>query len=145
MAASVDDLKTTMQEMAKQFAGFQEMMSTSLDKLSSVEAWRTTAQESMETLLKRTTDSTARIDDTAARIQRLEFRLRLRLHRHQCSGKLVNRLHRFILYRSRGSTSIPRQAPRQVWRHRGLIRPWGMAWAEASSERFRLVTAMVRP
>lgn len=49
-------------------------MSTSLDKLSSLEAWRTTAEASMDTLVKRAPNTTAQINDMAAQIQWLEFR-----------------------------------------------------------------------
>jgi hypothetical protein len=49
-------------------------MATSLDKLSTLEAWRVTAEESMGTLLQRSTEMTTRMDETAARIKSLEFR-----------------------------------------------------------------------
>jgi len=67
MAASVDSLKATMESMATQFKGFQDMMATSLDKLSALEAWWVIAKESMGTLLQRSTKTTARIKS-------LEFR-----------------------------------------------------------------------
>jgi hypothetical protein len=53
------------------------MMSTSLDKLSSLEAWRTTAEASMDTLVKRAPNTMARINEMAAWIQWLEFRPQL--------------------------------------------------------------------
>ena len=51
MATTVESLKESLESMAKQFAGFQDMMVTSLDKLGILEAWHTTAEESMGTLL----------------------------------------------------------------------------------------------
>ena len=74
MAATVDSLKATMESMANQFKGFQEMMATSLDKLSVLQAWRVTDHESMGTLLQRSMETTTRMDETAARIKSLEFR-----------------------------------------------------------------------
>jgi hypothetical protein len=61
MAVSVKSLKTTMESMATQFKGFQEMMATSLNKLSALEAWHITTEESMDTLLQRSTETTTRI------------------------------------------------------------------------------------
>jgi DNA repair exonuclease SbcCD ATPase subunit len=74
MAATVESLKATMESMAAQFKGFQEMMATSLDKLSALEAWHTKAEESMGTLLQRTTETTTRMEEMAARVKSLEFR-----------------------------------------------------------------------
>ena len=73
MAASVDSLKATMESMAAQFKGFQDMMATSLDKLSALEAWRVTTEESMGTLLQRSTETTTMMDETTACIKSLEF------------------------------------------------------------------------
>jgi len=74
MAASVEELKETMQSMVGQFAGFQEMMTTTLDKLSALEAWQTTAEESLGTLLQRSSATATRVEETASRVTRLEFR-----------------------------------------------------------------------
>ena len=74
MAASVDELKTTMQAMAKQFAGFQDMMSTALDKLGALETWKETADGSLGTLLQKTAATATRVEETASRVSRLEFR-----------------------------------------------------------------------
>jgi hypothetical protein len=74
LSATVDSLKAAMESMANQFKGFQEMMATSLDKQSALEAWRVTADESMGTLLKRSTETMMQMDETAARIKSLEFR-----------------------------------------------------------------------
>jgi hypothetical protein len=49
------------------------MMAVSLDKLSALEAWRVTAEESIGTLLQRSTEMTTWIDKTVARIKSLEF------------------------------------------------------------------------
>ena len=74
MAASVEELKETMKSMAIQFAGFHEMMTTTLDKLSALEAWQTTAEESLGTLLERSSATATRVKETASRVTRLEFR-----------------------------------------------------------------------
>jgi hypothetical protein len=74
MAVTIESLKATMESMANQFKGFQEMMVTSLDKLSVLEAWRVTTEESMDMLLQRSTETTAWMDETVARIKSLEFR-----------------------------------------------------------------------
>jgi hypothetical protein len=73
LSATVDSLKAAMESMANQFKGFQEMMATSLDKLSVLEAWRVTAEESMGTLFQHSTEMTRRLDETTARIKSLEF------------------------------------------------------------------------
>lgn len=52
MAASVEQLKETLQSMATEFAGFQDMMTTSLDKLKALDTWQVTTEESLGTLLK---------------------------------------------------------------------------------------------
>ncbi|CAD6241764.1 unnamed protein product [Miscanthus lutarioriparius] len=74
MAAFVDELKTTMQAMAKQFDRFQDMMSTALDKLGALETWKETADGSLGTLLQKTTATATRVEETASRVSRLEFR-----------------------------------------------------------------------
>jgi hypothetical protein len=51
MTATFESLKATMESMAVQFKGFQEMMVTSLNKLSALEAWCVTTKESVGTLL----------------------------------------------------------------------------------------------
>jgi hypothetical protein len=61
MATSMEDLKSTMesmaqqlagvQDMAKQFSSLQEVVSTTLDKLQDLEAWRTVAETSMGSML----------------------------------------------------------------------------------------------
>ena len=73
MAASVDELKTTMQAMAMQFAGFQDMMSTALDKLGALETWKETADGSLGTLLQKTTATATQVKETVSRVSRLEF------------------------------------------------------------------------
>jgi hypothetical protein len=75
MAASIEDLKTAMdsmaqqlvgvQDMVKQFAGFQQVMATTLDKLNDLEAWRTMAETSMGSMLRQT-------KDTMTQVQQLE-------------------------------------------------------------------------
>jgi hypothetical protein len=70
MATSIDDLKMTMetmatqlagvQDMVNQFAGFQQMMTTTLDKLNELEAWRTVAETAaVGSAATATTNSTA--------------------------------------------------------------------------------------
>ena len=73
MAASVDELKTTMQAMAMQFAGFQDMMSTALDKLGALETWKETADGSLGSLLQKTTATATQVKETVSRVSRLEF------------------------------------------------------------------------
>jgi hypothetical protein len=61
MSTSIDDSKTTMesmakqlvgvQDMAKQFAGYQKVMATTLDKLNDLEAWRSLAETLMGTMM----------------------------------------------------------------------------------------------
>ena len=67
MATSIDDLKTTMETMAtqlagvqdvvKQFAGLQQMMTTTLDKLNNLEAWRIVVETSMGSMMQRSTET----------------------------------------------------------------------------------------
>lgn len=47
-------------------------MKMTLDMLSALEAWQTMADESMGTLLHHSTETTRRVDETAARIANLE-------------------------------------------------------------------------
>ena len=61
MAASLDDL-------ACKFESFEDMMKQTLDKLSGFEAWRSTADDSLGSLLTKTSE-------TASRLQRLESTL----------------------------------------------------------------------
>jgi hypothetical protein len=61
MTTSIDDLKTTMEAMAKQltgvqdmatqFTGFQKMMTTTLDKLNNLESWRMIVETSMGSMI----------------------------------------------------------------------------------------------
>jgi len=60
--------------MAKQFAGFQDMMSTALDKLGVLETWKETADGSLGTLLQKSTVMATRVVETTSRVSRLEFR-----------------------------------------------------------------------
>jgi hypothetical protein len=53
--------------MAKQFTGFQQMMTMTLDKINDLEAWRTVAETSMGSMMQRSTE-------TATQIQQLEAR-----------------------------------------------------------------------
>lgn len=55
----------SLEELSKQFEGFQDMMQKSLDKLSGLEAWKTAVDESMGTILTKS-------DENAARLLRLE-------------------------------------------------------------------------
>jgi hypothetical protein len=71
MTTSMDDLKATMENMATQFAGlqemakqflvFQQMMTTTLNKLNNLEAWRTIAETSMETMMQQSKETTTRV------------------------------------------------------------------------------------
>lgn len=54
-----------VEELAQQFASFQEMLNESLDKLSGLEAWRGAVDESVGSL-------PLKIDDSAARMMRLK-------------------------------------------------------------------------
>lgn len=69
MAASVEELKSSMDEMKAemqaQFTGFQDLMKTALEKLNGLESWRLSADESFSTLMVQS-------EATAARVQRLE-------------------------------------------------------------------------
>ena len=77
MAASIEDLKTAMdsmaqqlvgvQDMAKQFAGFQKVMATTLDKLNDLEAWRTIAETNMGSRIQQSKDTTTRVQQLEAR------------------------------------------------------------------------------
>ena len=76
MTSLIDDLKTTMdsmaqqltgvQDMVKQFAGFQKMMTTTLDKLNDLEAWRTIAETSMGSMIQQSKDTTTRVQQLEA-------------------------------------------------------------------------------
>jgi hypothetical protein len=71
MATSIDDLKTTMetmakqlarvQDLAKQFAGFQDNMATALDKLNDLQTWRTITETSLESMMQQTKEMTNRV------------------------------------------------------------------------------------
>jgi hypothetical protein len=71
MTTSIDDLKTTMeamtkqlagvQDMATQFAGFQKMMTTTLDKLNDLESWRTVTETSMGSMIQLSKETTTRV------------------------------------------------------------------------------------
>jgi hypothetical protein len=77
MATSIDDLKTTMeamatqlariQDMAKQFAEFQNMMATTLNKLNDLEAWRTVAETSMGSMMQTSMEAATRLQQLEAR------------------------------------------------------------------------------
>lgn len=58
MAATLDDL-------AQKFAGFELMMKQTLDKVSGIEAWQSSAGDSMSSLL-------TKADDAGTRLHRLE-------------------------------------------------------------------------
>ena len=75
MAQSLEELTTKFHKLSTRFEGFQEMMQESLDMWSGMEAWRLTADESFEVLLKKTTSVTERIDSATTRITRLEQHL----------------------------------------------------------------------
>ena len=78
MAASVDELKTTMQ-----FVGFQDMMSTALDKLGALETWKETADGSLGTLLQKTTATVTRVE-VSRRQRRMFPTSSFILHHHRC-------------------------------------------------------------
>jgi septation ring formation regulator EzrA len=87
MAASVEELKKTLKSMATQFTGFQNMMTTSLDKLKSLETWQATAEESLGTLLKSSLATTARVEERLPTSHDLSSDPCLRhLHRRHCTG-----------------------------------------------------------
>lgn len=77
MATSMEDLKATMdtmakqfagvQDMAKQFAGFQDAMATALDKLNDLQSWRTIAETSLSSMMQQS-------KETANRVLQLESR-----------------------------------------------------------------------
>ena len=72
--------------MAKQFAGFQQVMVTMLDKLNDLEAWRTIAETNMGSMIQQS-------KDTSTRVQQLEARPpphRLRLHHRPCRRSFLN-------------------------------------------------------
>jgi hypothetical protein len=64
MAASMEELKAMMQSMAKQFTGFQDMMSTTLDKLGVLETWQTTADAYPAQAVVRDGDTSGGDDDS---------------------------------------------------------------------------------
>uniref|UniRef100_A0A0A9DEA6 Retrotransposon gag domain-containing protein n=1 Tax=Arundo donax TaxID=35708 RepID=A0A0A9DEA6_ARUDO len=53
---------SNVEELAKQFVGFELMMKQALDKLTGLESWRTTADSSLSTLLMKTEEAVARIN-----------------------------------------------------------------------------------
>jgi len=68
MATSIDDLKTTMDMMAQQLAGvqdlakqFEKMMTMTLDKLNDLEAWRSIAETSMGSIMQQSKETTTRV------------------------------------------------------------------------------------
>jgi hypothetical protein len=77
MATSIEDLKTTMdamaqqlagvQDMAKQFTGFQQVMTTTLDKLNDLEAWRSIVETSMGSMMQQSKETTTRVQQLEAR------------------------------------------------------------------------------
>ncbi|CAD6242088.1 unnamed protein product [Miscanthus lutarioriparius] len=133
MAASVDELKTTMQAMAKQFAGFQDMMSTALDKLGVLETWKETADGSLGTLLQKSTVMATRVVETTSRVSRLEFRPPPPLPRRHLTGvrniirhQLRSGARNTIRHQLRRvSTSTPFPEHRQMRRLRDRTHPWG--------------------
>jgi hypothetical protein len=56
-----------IQDMASQFAGFQKMMTTTLDKLNDLEAWKTVAETSMGAMMQKSTEATARLQQLETR------------------------------------------------------------------------------
>lgn len=58
-------MATNIEELAKQFQGFQSMMKQALDELSSINSWRGAVDESMGAMMLKQ-------DATAARLLRLE-------------------------------------------------------------------------
>ena len=52
--------------MAKQFAGFQKVMTTTVDKLNDLEAWRTIAEMSMGTMIQQSQETTTRVQQLEA-------------------------------------------------------------------------------
>jgi hypothetical protein len=51
-----------MDDLAAEFKGFQLMMQQMLDKMNNFEAWRTTTDGSLGSLLTKTTEAVARIN-----------------------------------------------------------------------------------
>jgi hypothetical protein len=76
MSGSIKDLKTTMdsmaqqlvgvQDMEKQFDGFQKMMTTTLDKLNDLEAWRSITETSMGSMMQQSKETTTRVQQLEA-------------------------------------------------------------------------------
>ncbi|PAN08131.1 hypothetical protein PAHAL_1G390000 [Panicum hallii] len=58
-------MTTAMDDLAKKFYGFEALMNQMLDKLTGLEAWRSTAEEATNRLLSQS-------ERTASRLQRLE-------------------------------------------------------------------------
>lgn len=69
MSKSVEDLSTQFELMTKQFAGFQTMMRQALDKIT---GRRSSADESLDSLLQKTDTVVTQVDQTVARLQVLE-------------------------------------------------------------------------
>jgi hypothetical protein len=77
MATSIEDLQKTMntmanqlagvQDMAKQFAGFQDAMATALDKLNDLQSWRTIAETSLGSMMQQSKETTNRVLQLEAR------------------------------------------------------------------------------
>ena len=55
----------SMEVLSQKFEAFDDVMQKILDKVTGLEAWKTSADASMSTLL-------SKADDTAVRLQRLE-------------------------------------------------------------------------
>jgi hypothetical protein len=53
--------------MVKQFSAFQQMMTTTIDKLNNLEAWRTVAETSMRTMMQQSKETTTRVQQLETR------------------------------------------------------------------------------
>jgi len=53
--------------MAKQFAGFQGVITTTLDKLNDLEAWRSIAETSLGSMMQQSKETTTRVQQLEAR------------------------------------------------------------------------------
>jgi hypothetical protein len=77
MATSIEDLQKTMntmanqlagvQDMAKQFAGFQDALATVLDKLNDLQSWRTITETSLGSMMQQSKETTNRVLQLEAR------------------------------------------------------------------------------
>jgi hypothetical protein len=62
MSKSIEDLSTQFELMTRQFTEFQTMMREALDKITGLEEWRSSADESLDNLLQKADSVVTQVD-----------------------------------------------------------------------------------